>query len=465
MSETATGDSPSLRSLQIGARIDRLPHLTKTHRRILVLIAALFVFDIMDLTAFALVSSAIREEWSLDLQTIGVLTSMVFIGMMIGGISGGRLADRFGRKPVAVLAVTTFSLGSLASAFAPNVEILAATRIVTGLGIAATTGVLLVLINELYPQALRGRITAVALTIGSFGAPLIAAVAFVVVPAGHWRYVFIVGAVGVFAAAIAIKALPESPRWLAAVGQQERAELQVENLERQFVAAHPDIPLAAPQVFEEKESPKSSLLGIFRLRFLRGTIVATALFFLLLSLQAGLGQWLPTILIERGYPQEGALGITLILTFTGIAGGALATVFIDRLERKSLLLICAAITVVSYSAMGFVDAIPVLIVAGIVSGLTVAVIAATVFTYSPEIFPTEIRAVGTGFASGFARIGGIVNSLIIGVIIATFQTGGVFVYLIGLVILLAIAAAFGPRVGIRAARKQRAEELSTTGSR
>lgn len=449
------------RSLEIGARIDRIPRLTKTHTRLLVLIAALFVFDIMDLTAFALVSAAIRAELQLSIQAVGFLTSTVFIGMMIGGMFGGRLADRFGRKPVAIGAVLAFSLGSLASAIAPNFELLAASRVVTGIGIAATTGVLLVLINELYPKALRGRVTAIALTIGSLGAPLIGVVGLSVVPLGHWRIVFVVGGVGVIAALIAVKALPESPRWLAATGKQSIAVEQVERFEREFTASNPGLTLSAPALSQPASPAKGSVLTIFRLRFLRSTVVASALFFFLLSLQSGLGQWLPTILIEKGYPPEGALGITLVLTFTGIGGGALATIFIDKIERKTVLLICSSVCAVSYAAMGFVDFVPVLIGAGAVGGLTLSVMTAVVFTYAPEIFPIEIRALGTGFANGFARIAGIANSLLIGFVLAAFQTRGVFVYLIVLVLLLGLAAAFGPRVGVVAARRLREKELQS----
>ncbi|UFS58734.1 MFS transporter [Subtercola endophyticus] len=447
-------------ALRIGARIDRLSHLTKSHRAIAVILAALFAFDVIDLSAYSLVASSIRAAWGLSLESLGVLTSMVYVGMFVGAIVGGRLADRFGRKTVILVAVATFSLGSLGSAIAPNFEVLAITRVLTGVGIAATSAILYVLVNELFPKSFRGRMMATVLTVGTIGAPLIVGFSLVVVPAGMWHLVFVAGGLGIIVAAIAIKVLPESPRWLASRGRSDEAERLVAKFERQFQAAHPQVTLPEPIVEEVKTATKSSLWAIFKPRFIRRTLIATGLFFLMLSLQAGVGQWLPTILIERGYPAASALGITFILTFAGIAGGVIGLFIIDRFERKWLLVGCAIVVAVTFAAMGYIDSVVVIILAGIVNSLATAVIASGVATYATEIFPTEIRAVGTGFSNGFARLGGIINSLLIGVIFTAFAVEGVFTWFILLVVLFGIIAALGPRVGVVAARRARIAELA-----
>jgi putative MFS transporter len=422
------------------------------------MLIGLFTFDIIDLGALAYVAPALREEWGISLGTVGLLTSAAFIGMFIGGLVGGRLADRFGRRRVLLLAVVFFSLASLSSAAATGPVYLGITRFLTGLGLQAATGAILVLVSEMFPKPFRGRAMSVVLGVSLLGAPLIGLVARVVVPGGGWPWIFVVGAMGLISAAVAYKALPESPRWLAAQGRWAEADAGVRAFEEEVQLA---TGRALPPLFVDRTVPQthgSGLAELFRRGLIRRTGAATLAFCLLVLLNFGVAQWLPTILIERGYPQDDALTFTFILSFAYIVGALAAAVVIDRFERKVTIAVSALIMAAAYLSIGFVDLVPVLLVAGFIAGALSQTVAAILYSYVPEMFPTEVRGAGAGFANGVGRIAGAFSGVIVAAIITAFATEGFFIYLAGVAALMALAIQLGPRVGIREARDVLKEE-------
>jgi putative MFS transporter len=451
----------------VAGRMDRIPRLTSYHRKVLALLVALFIFDYMDLVSFVYVAPTLRKEWGLSIDQLGLLTSCVFIGMLLGGLVGGRLADRFGRKPVMLLSVGVFSLGSLGSALATGPEMFAATRILTGIGLTAATGVILVLVTELFPKSHRGRVMALVNGLASLGIVLIAVIALVVVPLGAWRVVFVVGALGIVMVPIAFKLLPESPRWLASVGRFDDAERGIDAFESAYRAQHTE---KLPEPVLDSYVPvakKSSLTELFRPTLLPRTVLATVIFGLFVLLNYGLNQWLPVILVERGYPQSQALGITLALTVGQIIGTLVSSFFIDRFERKTTIAVCAGVMTVCYLLIGFVDSLPLLLVCGFLANIFLAFVVVGIFTFVPEIFPVSVRGAGAGVANGVGRLAGVFSSIIIAAVIIGFGTSGVFIYLALVAAILVGCALLGPRVGVQrksAPSLEKARELDETSA-
>src|SRR6266568_7407244 len=98
-----------------GARLDRISVITRSHRTWVALLGIFFTFDLVDLNTFAYVAPALRSEWGLSITTVGAVTSASFLGMFAGGLLGGRLADRYGRRPTILVAATFYSACSLLS--------------------------------------------------------------------------------------------------------------------------------------------------------------------------------------------------------------------------------------------------------------------------------------------------------------------------------------------------------------
>ncbi|MEV6171692.1 MFS transporter [Streptomyces sp. NPDC051954] len=438
----------------IGGRIDRIPAPTRRHLGLIAMLAGLFMFDIVDLGSFAYVAPVIREQWDLSIETIGILTSTAFLGMVFGGLIGGRLADRFGRRPVVLIAVTFFSLACLASALATGPVFLGVTRFLTGLGLQAATSAILVMASEMFPKPFRGRAMSIILGFALIGAPMIALVARIVVPMGTWQWIYVAGSGGVIIALIGIKVLPESPRWLASHGCYEQADALVTQYEEEYVRTkRRELPAPIVDTFVPVAT-KTSTAAIFSRGLIGRTLAATAAFCILILLNYGLPQWLPVILIDRGYPQDDALTFAFILSFAYVIGAFLSALIIDRFERKTTITACAVILIGAYLAVGFIPSVPVLLIAGFLAGLLSQAISAAMYSYVPEMFPVEVRGIGAGFANGMGRVAGVFSGVIVAAVIAAFATEGVFVYLAVVALAMALVIQAGPRIGIREARKR-----------
>lgn len=433
----------------LSAQLDRIPRLGPLHRKLIGVLVALFIFDIVDLFAFGYTASAIRAEWNLSIEQLGLLGSTVFVGMVLGGLVGGRLADRFGRRAIILIAVTVFSLASIGSAVSLEPVFFAVTRVITGFGLTAATGAILVMVSELFPRQRRGRVMAVVSGLALLGGPLVALTSLVLVPAGAWRWVYVFGGFGVLVVLLAMRILPESPRWLASRGRISEAEAAVVRFQNDYVTNF-NQPL--PPVADFPATPpatKTSYFELVRPKILPRTLVAVVVFSINVLLTGTFGQWLPVMLIERGYPESQALTFSLILSLGVVAGALLSYPVIDRFERKFVIGVCAATAAIGYLLIGLIDAVPLLIVAGLVTTAFASAAATAIFAYVPEIFPVAIRGTGAGVANGFGRFVGMFGSVIVAAILVATSTVGVFVYLACLAVILALVVLLGPRIRMR----------------
>jgi putative MFS transporter len=161
----------------------------------------------------------------ITLSDVAAITSAGFFGMFVGAAIGGWFADFLGRRKALIWSVIWFSLFSILTGLSFNVPMLLITRFLTGVGMSALTVISITYLAELMPKDRRGRLQAATLAIGSLGVPIIAAFALLVIPLGPlgWRLVFAFGGLGLVFL-IFTRSLPESPRWLLGVGQNEAAE-------------------------------------------------------------------------------------------------------------------------------------------------------------------------------------------------------------------------------------------------
>jgi len=405
------------------ARLDRLTRLTRLHRAWMVLLGILFACDVADTNALAYALPAIRAEWGLSITQVGTLTSFSFLGMFIGAILGGRLADRFGRKRAVVWATAFYAIASVLCALAPNVAILGALRVLTGIGIQAVTGALIVYVAEMFPAATRGRYQALMLAIGLLGVPFIAFAPRLIVPLdpGAWRWLFVVAAIGALPALIAHFVLPESVRWTAVRGRESEAVVVVARLEHQ---SGPDLPpvrrlASAPPTLHRPAD-------LFRGSTRRRTVVASlAMIFGILGFY-GFNSWVPTLLVERGYSTETALTITSIFSVAPVLGALAGMLLTDRWQRRTLSLVLAVVVAAGMVVFALTGTYWVLVVSGFAVTFLLQTNTAVVYAYLPEVFPTDLRGLGSGFANGLGRLAGFGGAFLIAALFAAVGFGGVF---------------------------------------
>lgn len=443
MSATVPPSGTQTTGPDLAARLDRIPVITSVHRRWLGLLGFLFVFDLVDLNTFAYAAPALRAEWGLSIGAVGAITSAGFVGMFAGAIVGGRLADRFGRRPVLIGAVFWYSAFSLLSALAPEGWTLGVLRVLTGFGLQATTGVLLVWVSEMFPRALRGRYQALLLAIGLAGVPIAAWVARAVVPLGPdaWRWIFVVGGLGIVGAVVALRVLPESVRWSGVQGRttDPRHVALIERMESDAVRIT-GAPL--PEPVRERPVEPGKLSELLRGATGRRTLVASAAcVFLILSFY-GFSSWVPTLLVERGYTTAESLTFSSILAIAAVPGALLAMPVADRFERRSVLMVVQAAVAVFLLVFGIVENPVAIAVFGFLAAMLMQTGVAVLYTYIAEVFPLHLRGLGSGVANGSGRLAGVLGGVLVAAIYSGAGVVAVYVYLAIAALLLGLVMRF-----------------------
>lgn len=384
------------------ARLSALPGVTATQRLWCVVLGALFTFDVVDIYSFSYVAPTITEEWGLSLHSVGVATSATFLGMFCGAVAGGRICDRIGRKPTIVAAALLYSAASLLTTLAGSVGQLAVVRFVNGFGIQATTGVLIVYVAEMFPRASRGRYQSLLLAIGLIGAPVAALFARLVIPLGEgsWRWVFVLGAGGAIASIAAARILPESVRWQCARGQHNEAALTVARLEAEAVTRYGHLPEPAEEPAAVPVRPSALLQGGNTRNLLVGAVSSILISFAFFGFTA----YVPTLLVENGYTRSESLTLTLVFAIAAVPGALLAWPLVDRLERKRAIFTMTVLVAALLLLFGLTSSPIVVAVCGFVLSMLLQTQTAFLYSYMPELFPTQLRGLGAGLSNGLGRL-------------------------------------------------------------
>src|SRR3984893_3230229 len=291
-----SGGSAMSRTVNAGARLDRLP-FSSFHRRIFFLIGSGMFFDGYDLyVGTTVLGSTIQSGFS-TLNQNAQFVSLTFFGMTLGSLITGFLGDRYGRRFTYQINLLIFGIASFVAAFAPNMDTLNLPRFVMGLGLGAESGVGYATRTEFVPPRLRGRLLASMALLVVSGLPATALIGTLVIPAFGWRPMFVIVGIGALIVWYLRKALPESPRWLGAQGRTEEAEALMQSIEREAAAGgllRPPAPAARAGDF--------SLASLIRPPILHRMIVGCVALISINTLIFGFVTWLPTFFVQQGGP-------------------------------------------------------------------------------------------------------------------------------------------------------------------
>lgn len=209
------------------SRLDRLP-LTRIHWFWLGLAAMAWLVESYDIGLIGVALAPLQHLWHLDGSQVGVIVASGTLGVVLGVLPGGRLADKIGRKRVMVLALIEYSLATLLTAWAPDWQWFVGLRIVAGIGLGAMFPLPYTMITELSPIRSRGRMTGIldaSLSLGYFMAPLTALIATRLTTGMMTLHIlFMLGGGGLLVAWLVARYLPESPRWLVLHGRTSEAD-------------------------------------------------------------------------------------------------------------------------------------------------------------------------------------------------------------------------------------------------
>jgi putative MFS transporter len=413
----------------IAGRLERIPPLPIHLRWAATVGIGVFLDGFTTLTVAAALTVLITTL-HIDFARVGLLISASFGGMFVGAILFGAASERFGRRPIFIIAVALFGLLSILAAFAWDFSSLFWLRAIQGLGLGGAVPIAAALVAECLPARVRGRTFsltyALLFALGYVLAPLAGLVCIRLFgPELGWRALFVLAGLALPFAFIAARILPESPRWLASKGRLEEASALLQTLEDKARAAGLALEaVSAPQ--SGGASHSSRLTEAFTGVYLHRTLLTWTLFFCIYFVQYGLNAWLPTLYVKVGglAPQH-ALGLAVANGIVALGAAIIFGTTVDRLGRKTWFIAGFALslfgTVCAIVALGLfhVGAWPVLFCAAVLLTAGTAVNAGSIYLYAPELFPTRMRSWATSTGSAASRVGSIVAPLAIGSILQT----------------------------------------------
>jgi putative MFS transporter len=420
------------------ARIERLP-TSWWHVKTRIIVGVATFFDAFDALAIATVLPVLVPMWKLTPPQIGVLISAGFVGQLAGALLFGWIAERFGRMPAMVWSIATFAVMSFVCAFAWDYNSLLVFRVLQGIGLGGEVPIAAVYISELTRAHNRGRFVLLyelVFPIGLTGASLLG---LWVVPHLGWQWMFYIGAAPALLALVLRMLLPESPRWLAVHGRAAEAEQAVALMERETQKALGQ-PLPPPKAVTATRDQRASLSDLFGAIYLRRTLVVWVIWFAAYFVNYGLAIWLPTIYrTVFKLPLDVSLRYGLITQAVGLLGTLFCALTIDYVGRRVWFAIAFACAAVSLGVLATTEnptADQVLTFMSI-AYLFISTINIGVYLYTPELYPTRVRALGVGTATAWLRFASIIGPTGVGYALA----GGLQSVFLSFAIVAAIAAA------------------------
>ena len=400
-----------MKAIDVGAVLD--DGHWGAHQKLLVFATALtIVLDGLDNQVFGGTIPALMRDWHLPRTAFTpVLTSGMF-GMMIGGAIGGVVGDRLGRRVALLSSLLVFGLLTLLVALAGSPLALVVLRFLAGLGLGGAMPNAAALSSEYVPT--RHRPFAVTLTIVCipFGGSLAGFVGGEVLPRFGWRVLFLIcGAAPLVLAAILVKVLPESPRFLA---RHERRWHELSVLLRRL--GH-HVPEGAAFVdTAEKAAARTSMRELLVPAYRRDTLaLCGSFFFCLLSVYMGTN-WVPSMLTAARFDVGTASYGLTAFNVGGVVGAILGAVMIMRFGSRLSMLSMAAgaiggAVVMAVMPIGPQATVAVFAMLAWTGGLLNAV-QTTMYALAAHVYPTSVRATGVGTAVAFGRIGGVLSPIL-----------------------------------------------------
>ncbi|MFM2371275.1 MAG: hypothetical protein RIS85_997 [Pseudomonadota bacterium] len=344
------------------------------------------------------VMPAITKDLSLTLFEQGLIGASALIGIFLGGPLGGYLADKVGRKPMFTIDLATFLVGSVLQFVVTDAWQLFTVRVIMGMAIGADYAIGWPLLAEFAPARVRGKLLSVQ-EVGWYVGFLLAYTigwAFTIYDIAGWNVILGLSTVPTIIVLLMRLGTPESPRWLISVGRRDEALA----LAAQYMEDDEQADLR-----HQGECKVGGFAPLFSPQHLRSTLFVSIFWVCCVTPYFAIGTFAPVVLEHLGL-QDGLTG-GLALNFLALLGVFFTTAMVERLGRRKLAIAALVISTISLTV---VAATPTSAVIVIVAGVLIFAFANAIGNcltgvYPAEVFPTEVRGTGVGFATAISRIG------------------------------------------------------------
>jgi putative MFS transporter len=423
------------------ARMEQVP-FSRWHRKARLVMGSATFFDAFNALSLAFALPTLIRLWHISPKQSGLLISASYVGQLAGALAFSALAERVGRIRGTTAAIAIMSVMSFGCAMAGNFPALLACRLVQGIGVGGEMPVAATYINELSRAHGRGRFFLLYELIFPLGLMATGQIGAWLVPAYGWSSIFILGGVPGLVITLLVARLPESPRWLIAKGRVREAEAIIEQMEA-------TTPRRVPAAASPPASPSHSSVqgqtwsGLFSKLYRGRTLIVWTLWASAFFVANGLNNWMPTL-----YNTVYHLSLRQSLraaSMTNVAQVAILLVCafsIDRIGRRNWTVaafVAGGGMLAFLGLIGAQNASSVMILGTLGYGF-IGSVAAVLYLYTPEIYPTRMRAIGTGLATSWLRIASAVGPTLVGLMVGANGIRSVFWMFAGICIVGALAA-------------------------
>jgi MFS family permease len=448
--------------LALGRALDSAP-MTSLHVRFWLLAGLGILLDGFDFFIIGVANPLVKKDFHATAAQVGLVSAAAIVGAVFGATLLGPLGDRLGRGPIFRFDLILFIVGSLLCAVAWNLGSLIAFRFLLGLAIGLDYPIAASYLAEVLPRKGRGRWLAGAFSLQAAGIVLGASAGVVILEAlphlWAWRVMLGFGAVPALIIVWLRRGIPESPRWLARNGHEEEAREVAERL------ATVRIRITAEDSAHTADEPKGIRAfyqpRLFHRDLRRRTIFTAVPWFLMDIATYGVGIFTPTLLaaiVVKGANTSfladdiAATKGTAILDIFLVVGFAIAIALIDRVGRVPMQLTGFGVMAVALAILGLAEGLD----GGGSAHLGMVVVGfaffntfmnagpnSTTYALPAEVFPSEVRAAGHGFAAGCGKLGATLGVFLFPIIQADVGTSALLYMVAGACVLgLIVTAAF-----------------------
>ncbi len=420
--------------MDIITRLEKIP-VGKFHYRLLVITGLGWMFDAMDTGIIAFVLPVLIKTWGLSAAQVGYIGSIGLVGMALGAVLAGSAADRFGRKAIFAATLVIYSVATGLCGLAWNFESLLVFRFLVGFGLGGQLPVAVTLVTEYAPPTDRGRFIVLLESFWGLGWLAAAVIAYVIIPRYGWNVAFLIGALPALYVFKIWASVPESVRYLVAKGRIQEAHDMVRHMEEKAGITPGEVIV----VHRTQEINNATISDIWAPQFIKRTIMLWILWFGIVYSYYGIFTWLPSLMVGQGYTVIKTFEYVLIMTLAQLPGYFAAAYLVDRIGRKATLsgfLTASAICAYFFGQGG--SAGTVLLWGSLMSFFNLGAWG-VVYTYTPELYPTRVRALASGWAAAIGRIGGILAPTVVGyMVIGEGGFNKVFIMFAGVMLVVAI---------------------------
>ena len=367
-----------------------------------------WMFDAMDVGILSFVIAALATEWALTPNEMGWIGSVNSIGMAVGALVFGVLADKVGRKKIFMITLILFSVASGLSALTTTLFAFLALRFLVGMGLGGELPVASTLVSESVEAKERGRVVVLLESFWAAGWIISALIAYFIIPDYGWRVALLITALPAFYAIYLRLKLPDSPKYTE------------KNTEKNT----------------ETRSIIQNMKGVWAKKYAKATLMLWIVWFTVVFSYYGMFLWLPSVMVMKGFSLIQSFEYVLIMTLAQLPGYFSAAWLIEKAGRKFVLVTYLLGTAASAFVFGSAETTAVLIVSGMLLSFFNLGAWGALYAYSPEQYPTVIRATGSGMAASVGRIGGILGPLLVGSLVtAGYEIGWIFgIFFIAIII-------------------------------